>query len=67
MTKDEKGNWLDDGIQKAEDTLKTNYHVNHGIIVNRTTLHEPTEDEYNAIIFLIHEWDYSYESAKKKT
>lgn len=54
----------DDGILKAEKILEKNFVITNGHIGKRSQFYDRmTEEEGDAIDYLVHEWDYWYEGA----
>lgn len=51
----------DDGILKAEERLEENFNINNGLITRKVHRYIETQEEYEALVYLVHEWDYGYE------
>lgn len=47
-------------VGPAWDVLKDNFHCKAGMIYPKSSLHEPTKEEDEAIDYLCLEWDFGY-------
>lgn len=56
--------------QEAQEVLGTNFTLHYpsvGIIRKRDPKYKPTEREWDAVDYLIQEWDYAYEPPKEQS